>query len=52
MKAMVQKYISRGKVDVYVTIDATKSDDVTISVNEHCQRPTLRRSGSSPRNTG
>jgi uncharacterized protein (TIGR00255 family) len=34
MKAMVQKYISRGKVDVYVTIDATKSDDVTISVNE------------------
>jgi len=34
MKAMVQKYISRGKVDVYVTIDATKSDDVSISVNE------------------
>ena len=34
MKAMVQKYISRGKVDVYVTIDATKSDDVAISVNE------------------
>ena len=34
MKAMVQQYITRGKVDVYVTIDATKSDDVTISVNE------------------
>lgn len=34
MKAVVQKYISRGKVDVYVTIDATKSDDVDISVNE------------------
>lgn len=34
MKAMVQKYISRGKVDIYVTIDATKSDDVAISVNE------------------
>lgn len=33
MRAMVQKYISRGKVDVFVTIDNSKADDVKISVN-------------------
>ncbi len=33
MRAMVQRYISRGKVDVFVTIDNSKADDVKISVN-------------------
>ena len=32
-KTVVQKYISRGKVDVYITIDSTKADDVLIKVN-------------------
>jgi len=34
MKAIVQRYISRGKVDVFVTIDASAADDIEISVNE------------------
>ncbi len=34
VKARVQKGISRGKVDVYITIDATKADDTVIAVNE------------------
>jgi len=34
MKAQVQKVITRGKVDVYVTIDSSKADDVRITLNE------------------
>lgn len=34
IKAEVQKAISRGKVDVFVTIDASEADDVLITVNE------------------
>ncbi len=34
MKAVVQKYISRGKVDIYVNIDASQADDVIISINK------------------
>ena len=34
IKAMVQSRISRGKVDVYVTIDTSAADDVTIRINE------------------
>lgn len=34
IKAEVQKAISRGKVDVFVTIDSSEADDVLISVNE------------------
>ena len=34
IKSLVQKYISRGKVDIYFTIDSSKSDDFVISVNE------------------
>lgn len=34
LKSLVQKQISRGKVDVYVTIDSSGADDVTIAVNE------------------
>lgn len=34
LKAIVQKHISRGKVDVYVTLDTSKADDVIIEVNQ------------------
>jgi len=34
IKAVVQKYISRGKVDVFVTVDSSKADDVVVSLNE------------------
>lgn len=34
IKAEVQKAISRGKVDVFVTIDASEANDVLIKVNE------------------
>ncbi|NLL45934.1 MAG: YicC family protein [Clostridiales bacterium] len=34
MKAEVQKVISRGKVDIYVSIDSSKASDVKISLNE------------------
>jgi len=33
LKSVVQKSISRGKVDVFVTIDTSKADDVQIKVN-------------------
>ncbi len=33
LKAQIQKAISRGKVDVFVTIDSSKADDVVISLN-------------------
>ncbi len=34
IKAEVQKAISRGKVDVFVTLDASEANDVLIKVNE------------------
>lgn len=34
IKSQIQKSISRGKVDVFITIDASKADDIAISVNE------------------
>jgi len=33
IKSQVQKTISRGKVDVFITIDASEADDVAVSVN-------------------
>ena len=33
LKSLVQKHISRGKVDVYVTLDTSNADDVIIEVN-------------------
>ena len=33
LKSAVQKYISRGKVDVFITIDASKAFDVEIKIN-------------------
>lgn len=34
VKARVQKAISRGKVDVFVTIDSTGADEAVVTVNE------------------
>ena len=34
VKAAVQRHITRGKVDVFVTIDSSKADDVVVKVNE------------------
>ena len=34
VQSLVQKSISRGKVDVFITINAAGADNVTISVNE------------------
>ena len=35
LKSMVGKSISRGKVDVFITIDTSKSKDIEIKVNSH-----------------
>ena len=34
VKSAVQRHITRGKVDVFVTIDSSKADDVIVKVNE------------------
>ena len=34
VKSKVQEHISRGKVDVFVTVDSSASDDVVVKVNE------------------
>ena len=34
VKSVVQNHISRGKVDVFVTVGASESDDVAVVVNE------------------
>ncbi len=34
VKAAVQKHISRGKVDVFVSVDSSAAGDVTVKVNE------------------
>ena len=38
VKARVQKAISRGKVDVFVSIDATGADEAVVAVNEGLAR--------------
>ena len=38
VKSRVQKAISRGKVDVFVTIDATGADEAVVAVNESLAR--------------
>ena len=38
MKARVQQAISRGKVDVFVTIDASTADEAVVAVNEPLAR--------------
>ena len=38
LKALVQKYISRGKVDVFVTVDAVTADQTVVQVNEPLAR--------------
>lgn len=34
LRAVVQKHISRGKVDVFVTVDSSNADNVSIKVNK------------------
>jgi uncharacterized protein (TIGR00255 family) len=34
LKALVSRYISRGKVDVFITVDTSKANDVAISINK------------------
>ena len=34
IKAAVQAHISRGKVDVFVTVDTSDAGDMTVKVNE------------------
>ena len=34
MKALIQSFITRGKADVYVTVDSSKTGDVSIVVNK------------------
>ena len=38
MKACVQQAVSRGKVDVFVTIDASAADEAVVAVNEPLAR--------------
>ena len=35
VKSTVQSHISRGKVDVFISIDSTGADDLIVKVNEH-----------------
>lgn len=35
LRGCVQKHVSRGKVDVYVTIDSSEADDAVITVNKN-----------------
>ncbi len=34
VKSLVQKHISRGKVDVFINVDASQTGDMTVRVNE------------------
>ena len=34
LKSVVQNHITRGKVDVFVTVDSSQADDVAVKVNE------------------
>ena len=38
VKARVQKAVSRGKVDVFITIDAAAADETVVAVNEPLAR--------------
>ena len=52
IKGRVQKAISRGKVDVFVTIDSTGADEEVVVVNEGLARRLFtRRCASSTRST-
>ena len=34
VKSAVQKHISRGKVDVFISVDSTEAGEMTVKVNE------------------
>ncbi|MBR1658732.1 MAG: YicC family protein [Oscillospiraceae bacterium] len=38
VKTTVQEHVSRGKADVFVTLEGTASDDVTVKINEALAR--------------
>ena len=38
VKTKVQEHVSRGKADVFVTLEGTASDDVTVKINEALAR--------------
>ena len=42
LKSAVQGHISRGKVDVYVSVDSSTSDDLEIRINEPLLRSYLQ----------
>ena len=46
LKAAVQKHISRGKVDVFLTVDASQAADTVVRVNEPLLRAYLEAIGS------
>jgi len=33
IKALLQKYISRGKIDIFITLDTSRSDDIDVKIN-------------------
>ena len=45
VKSLVQQHISRGKVDVFVTVDSSMADDMTVRVNEPLLRGYLEAIG-------
>lgn len=47
IKGRVQKAISRGKVDVFVTIDSTGADEEVVVVNEGLARSYLEAAAAS-----
>lgn len=42
MKALVGRHISRGKVDVFVTIDSSNADDLAVEVNQYVAEAYLK----------
>ena len=52
LKSTVAARVSRGKVDVFVTVDSSKSDDVVVTVNEPLARAYLEAVTSIGANLG
>lgn len=49
VKARVQKAVSRGKVDVFITIDTSAADEAVVKLNRRSRRATTRRCARSTR---
>ncbi len=52
VKALVQKAVSRGKVDVFITIDETEAESAVVAVNKPLAEGYLRAIGELERNYG